>query len=131
LNPNTENNVEVYEVITATNFDNEVERFVKKKKFRSLPKQVIDLMADLEEGKLDGTLYRHKEDPIYCDIYKIRLPTPDANAGKSNGYRVIYVVVSKERRIVLLTVYYKKEQTTVPDFYIDGLIDGICFKQIN
>ena len=60
-----------------------------------------------------------------ADVYKMRLPNPDANAGKSGGYRVIYTVVTDHKLLFILTIYCKKEKISVPDAYIEGLLDGI------
>jgi mRNA-degrading endonuclease RelE of RelBE toxin-antitoxin system len=116
--------VETYQIVQGADFVNEAKRLVKKKKFFSLPKQIDEMMNDLKEGKLDGDRIAHRDTPTPHDVYKLRLPNPDADAGKSNGYRVIYLVVTENKIIVLLTVYYKKEQEDADDTYINGLIDG-------
>ena len=58
------------------------------------------------------------------EVYKLRLPNPDTKAGKSDGYRIYYIVVTEQRIVVLLTIYYKKEDEAVSDAYVNGLIDG-------
>jgi mRNA-degrading endonuclease RelE of RelBE toxin-antitoxin system len=105
-------------------FPKQFRRLARKKGFHSLPDQIGDLTSDLEKGKLDGDRIAHNDTPTPHDVYKLRLPNPDADAGKSNGYRVIYLVVTENRIIVLLTIYYKKEQADADDTYINGLIDG-------
>jgi mRNA-degrading endonuclease RelE of RelBE toxin-antitoxin system len=52
------------------------------------------------------------------------MPNPDADAGKSNGYRLIYLIVSGDSLVVLLAIYYKKETAAVSDSYIKDLADG-------
>jgi mRNA-degrading endonuclease RelE of RelBE toxin-antitoxin system len=116
--------VEAYQVEQGKDFVKEAKRLIGKKKFFSLPKQIDALIRDLEEGKLDGDRIAHREMPMPHDVYKLRLPNPDANAGKSNGYRVIYLVVTENKIIIILTIYYKKEQPEADDTYINGLIDG-------
>ena len=118
----TNNNI--FEVEYLSEFDKEVSRFIRKKKFRSLPDQVEELVKQAERGEFDGDKIMHKDFPTPHDIYKLRLPNPDANVGKSNGYRVIYMVLTETKIVVLLTIYYKKEQETIPDIYIDALTDG-------
>jgi len=113
----------LFEIDTTQNFDKEVERFVRKKKFRKLPKQIAELGEELSQGKFSGTLVKRVEKPIKYDEYKLRLPNEDANEGKSNGYRVIYAVMQKNKLVLLITVYYKKEIETVSQEYIDGLIE--------
>jgi len=114
-------------VVFLSEFDKELERFVRKKKFKKLPAQVDELEKQLQDGKIPGKFIRRAEEPEPYEVYKLRLPNPDANAGKSDGYRIYYLVVTAWRIIVLMTVYYKKEQETVSDAYIDGLIDGFFF----
>jgi len=123
-------NLEVYDVDRSTEFIGEAKRLIRKKKFFTLPKQIDELVADLKQGKLEGDRIKHSETPTPYDVYKLRLPNLDANVGKSNGYRVIYFVVTDEKVIVLLTMYYKKEQEDVTDTYIDGLIDGYFLSRI-
>jgi len=117
-------NVEVYEVKTDIDFDKNFMRFIKKKKFKLLSSQIKDLSVKLKRGEFEGDKITHNDEPTPYDVYKIRLPVPDINVGKSDGYRVIYMVVAESKIIVLLIIYYKKEQPTVSDVYIRGLIDG-------
>ena len=111
-------------VVLYSEFDKELERFVRKKKFKKLPSQIDELEKQLLDGEIPGTFIRRAEEPEPYEVYKLRLPNPDSNSGKSDGYRVYYIVVTAWRIVVLMTVYYKKEQETVSDTYIDGLIDG-------
>jgi len=113
-----------YEIETLEDLDKNVERFVKKKSFKSLPNQLEELQLKLINGEFPGDRIRHRDEPEPVDVYKLRLPNPDTNAGKSNGYRIIYIVVTERRIVVLLTIYYKKEQESVTDTYVNGLIDG-------
>lgn len=73
---------------------------------------------------MEGNHIAHSDLPTPYDVYKVRLPNLDTNKGKSNGYRVVYIVITERKVVVLLTIYYKKEQATAPNNYINGLIDG-------
>ena len=57
--------------------------------------------------------------------YKCRLANEDTKVGKSNGYRELYAVFTDDMFIYIIDVYYKKEQESVDDSYIDGLIQGL------
>ena len=116
--------IDYYEISEQKEFLKNVHRLVKKKRFVSLPGQLMDLEEALSRGEFSGELLSHGDEPEPYDLYKLRLPNPDANAGKSDGYRVIYLVVTEEKIVVLLTIYYKKEQEDVTDTYVMGLIDG-------
>ena len=122
--------IDVYEIQETPDFGKQFNRFVRKKHFLSLPAQIGDLFDAFRKGEFEGERIKHVEAPIAYDVYKLRLPNPDADAGKSNGYRVIYVVVTEVRLVVFLTIYYKKEDADVSDLYIDGLIDGCVLDMI-
>jgi mRNA-degrading endonuclease RelE of RelBE toxin-antitoxin system len=113
-----------YEVERIAEFDKTENRLTKKKRFFSLPCQVDELEEKVKNGEFDGTHMTHSENPEPHDVYKLRLPNPDANASKRDGYRVYYMVVTEKKIVVFLVVYYKKETPTVSDTYIQGLIDG-------
>ena len=117
-------NIEVYEITEQSDFEKNAKRFVKKKKFFSLIGQIEDLRNKAKNGEFEGDKITHRDEPTPYDVYKLRLPIPDISVGKSDGYRVIYMVVTEVKTVVFLTIYYKKEQTIVSDTYITGLIDG-------
>ena len=114
----------LFEIDTTKDFDKEVERFIRKKKFRKLPKQIEELSKELSQGKFDGDLIKEATSPIKYVEYKLRLPNEDTKSGKSNGYRVIYAVILEDKLVLLVAIYYKKEKDTLPQEYIDGLIVG-------
>ncbi|MDR2589621.1 MAG: hypothetical protein LBC71_01340 [Oscillospiraceae bacterium] len=113
-----------YKVGKIAEFDRNAKRFIKKKKFKSLPKQIDELIEQFEKGGFKGDRILHSKTPVNYDIYKLRLPNPDTNTGKSGGYRVIYLVVTKAKIVVLLTIYYKKETSDVTDAFLKWLVDG-------
>jgi len=116
--------IEIYEIKETIDFDKNFMRILKKKRFFSLPDQIKDLKDKLQKGEFEGDKITHRDLPTPYDVYKLRLPNPDTGAGKSDGYRIIYMVVAKNKIVVLLTMYYKKEDATVSDVYVNGLIDG-------
>ena len=118
------NNIEYFEIEPLDEFANSLSNLVKKKRFHTLPSQIRDLNNDLKKGVFPGDLISVSSEPKAYKVYKLRLPNPDANVGKSNGYRIYYLVVTESRLVVILTIYYKKEIEAVSDIYIKGLIDG-------
>jgi mRNA-degrading endonuclease RelE of RelBE toxin-antitoxin system len=116
--------IDLYEIYPIDEFKERVGRLTNKKRFFSLPDQIEELFDAFKKGEFKGVRIKHIENPCACDVYKLRLPNPDAGAGKSNGYRVIYSVIEEARLVVFLTIYYKKETADVSDQYIAGLIDG-------
>jgi len=122
--------IDIYEVTETHEFGKRFDRLTKRKRFFSLPVQIGDLFVAFQKGEFEGDRIRHSEGPFAYDVYKLRLPNPDTGAGKSNGYRVIYLVATDVRIVVFLTIYYKKEEADVSDQYIDGLIDGCLLDMV-
>jgi mRNA-degrading endonuclease RelE of RelBE toxin-antitoxin system len=117
-------NIELYEIELLDDFKSEARRLTKKKNFKTLPDQIDELIDKIERGEFEGDKITHRNSPTPYDVYKLRLPNLDTGAGKSNGYRIIYMVVTEVKVVVFVTIYYKKEQANVSDKYITGLIDG-------
>jgi mRNA-degrading endonuclease RelE of RelBE toxin-antitoxin system len=116
--------IELFESDTTDEFDKEVKRFIKKKKFVTLPDLLEDLDDDVRSGIFGDDVWFHDDTPIPYDVYKKRLPNPDNKEGKSNGFRVIYAVMSEHKFVLFATVYYKKEVTKIKEEYIRALIEG-------
>jgi mRNA-degrading endonuclease RelE of RelBE toxin-antitoxin system len=121
--------VDVFEIEYSDDFEANVNRLVKKKKFRKLPDQIGELICDLKKGDFQGTLIRHLDLPVKHDVYKLRLLNKDTNEGKLNGYRVYYSVMLDDKLVLLVTIYYKKETESVSENFIDGLIEGYLLAQ--
>lgn len=83
-----------YEVIAIDAFQKDVKKLFKK--YRSIKKDILELIERLEED------YRIGID-LGNNLYKIRVKNSDIG-GKSGGYRVIYYVRLPNDRIYLLTI---------------------------
>ena len=116
--------IDFFEVRASDDFTKSLDRLTRKKRFFSLPDQISELVTAFREGRFEGERITQTNTPMIADVYKMRLPNPDANIGKSGGYRVIYIVVTEVRIVVFLALYFKKEEADLPDPYIKGLIDG-------
>jgi hypothetical protein len=122
-----ENDVKIYDVVIGDDSDKEIRRLVRKKGFKSLPKQIYDLADDIEKGELKGDVVLSYAEPTKIDVYKMRLPAPEANAGKSDGFRVVYAVAISRKLAYILTVYYKKKKPIVSDHEIRAMVNAfIC-----
>ncbi|GHU48469.1 hypothetical protein FACS1894120_6900 [Clostridia bacterium] len=120
-------NPEEFEIDYFAEFDKQLKRLVTKKKFYKLPDIVDELVDEMKTGVFHGDVYFHSDVPVSYDVYKLRLPNPDANEGKSGGFRVIYSVMADNKLVVMLAVYHKKDQENVTRNYLQGLIDGYFF----
>lgn len=47
-------------------------------------------------------------------VFKIRLPNPDQNCGKSKGFRLIYEWDSEVKRLYLLRIYTHQQMEDIP-----------------
>lgn len=120
--------VKIFKVDFGDDYEKHIRRLVRKKKFYSLPDQMDEIIENFENGNFtgdfDGDEILRVEAPVPYSVYKLRMPNPDANAGKSNGYRLIYLIVSADALVVLIAIYYKKEIADVSDNYVKDLADG-------
>ncbi|MDR2167911.1 MAG: hypothetical protein LBE35_08710 [Clostridiales bacterium] len=122
--------IDYYEVREYEEFKGAVTRFVKKKKYKKLPYQLLEVEESLAKGDFLGTMTKKSDEPIPHEVYKLRLPNKDTKTGKSKGYRLFYMVVTQAKIIVLMTIYYKPETEALTDNYIDGLISGIFLESL-
>jgi mRNA-degrading endonuclease RelE of RelBE toxin-antitoxin system len=53
------------------------------------------------------------------EVYKLRIPDPDRNTGKSGGYRLIYWWRRAERELVGLLFFHKSEKEDATQSEID------------
>jgi mRNA-degrading endonuclease RelE of RelBE toxin-antitoxin system len=118
-------NTALYEVEYYPDFEKGFKRYFKKKRFIHLPAQIRELVEELEHGQFSGSLLFREDEPEPYEVYKKRLPNPDANKGESHGYRVVYLARHQNKLVAMITIYYKGDKETVPDSYIRGWVDAI------
>ena len=88
------------------------------KKYRSLPADLRELLAELSENPFLGS-------PLGRNCYKIRLKISSKNTGKSGGGRIITHVLVKGKIIKLLSIYDKSEQEDIEDAEIIRRLKGL------
>lgn len=116
-----------YSIITTPRFQEDIEYYIKKKKFTNIDDDLDSIISELEKGNLLGDAINGLKMDLSNHTYKVRVANSNANSGKSNGYRLIYYVVKDEKEIYLLTVYYKKEENKIPsNFEIIKLLNEYC-----
>jgi mRNA-degrading endonuclease RelE of RelBE toxin-antitoxin system len=127
------NELQIFEIQTYEDFDEALNFYLKKRKYKRLNKQVQDLIENFSKGIFDSSAtpsLKHSETPTPYDIYKMRMANPDAGEGKSGGYRVVYMVRSHNKIIVLLTMYSKSDKANISDREIELLIDGYFMSEL-
>ena len=105
-----------YRVELSGNFQKEAKRLVKK--HRSLAEEINKLLLSLKTKPAQGT-------PIGMNCYKIRLAIKSKGKGKSGGARVITCVITIEKKVILLSIYDKAEQSDIPANLLKQLVKEI------
>ena len=107
---------------TVVNISSEAQKKIKrlKRKYPSVTGEVRKLVAQLEDDNRPGD----KIAGVGYDVYKVRLPNPSAQRGKSGGFRVIYYVQFADI-VILLTIYSKTEQTDISSEKIRQVLQNI------
>ena len=59
-----------YSVDNLAEFDRNLRRFVKKKRFFALPGQIDELICKFENGDFDGDLIIKSDSPVEYEVYK-------------------------------------------------------------
>lgn len=116
-----------YDIISTERFENDMQYYVKKKKYKHIIDDVEKVVNSLEQGELLGDVI--PDLAINCNEHtvKVRVANTDTKVGKSNGYRIIYYVVKDDKEIFLLTIYYKKEDNRIPtNKEIASLVKEYC-----
>jgi mRNA-degrading endonuclease RelE of RelBE toxin-antitoxin system len=125
--------IDVYEVEIWDDFKKQYKLYLKKRKYRNLESQVRNLISDFKQGKFDSSTtppLLHSDVPTPYDLYKMRMANPDAGEGKSGGYRIIYMVKTEHKVIILMTIYSKSDKENITDREIELLIDGYFMSQL-
>ena len=89
-----------------------------KKKYKSIKKDVLELVNELEKDPTMGI-------DLGKNTFKIRIKNSDNNKGKSAGYRVITYCINEENEIFLITIYSKSEKENILDFELKELINKV------
>lgn len=99
-----------YSVFAVRSFEKDL--FKLARKYPKVLDNVADLFERLEGGSIEG-------DPVPRlnlngdKVFKTRLENPDANKGKSGGFRVIWYLVTSKGYIYPLTIYSKSDQEDI------------------
>jgi mRNA-degrading endonuclease RelE of RelBE toxin-antitoxin system len=107
-----------FEIVFSDNFLREIKKLSKK--YKSMKNDFEIFLDELENNPLQG-------DSLGKDCYKVRMAIASKQKGKSGGARVITCVKIVKEKLVLLSIYDKKEQDSISDKEIDKLLKHIDF----
>ena len=109
-------------MLTKVNIPSEARKDIKhlRRKYPAVTSEVLKLVERLENGERPGDKISH----VGYDVYKVRLPNPSAQRGKSGGFRVIYYVQLADS-VFILRIYSKTEQTDIHPEEIRHILEGI------
>lgn len=123
----SQNDVEFYEIVPTEKFDGDIRFYIKKRKYTHIIKDIQDILDDLGKGVFKGDVIADLKLGTGDNTYKVRAINSNKKQGKSNGYRLIYYVETKERIVFLITIYHKKDDNRIPsDSEIADLIKEHC-----
>ena len=95
----------------TSRFKQDVKLYIRKKKYLKIREDIKSVTDKLEHGLLVGD---ELQDIVANGrTFKVRIANSSAKVGKSNGFRLIYYVVTEEGDIYLLTIYSKKDDDKV------------------
>lgn len=106
----------IYNVEVTAYFAKQLKRLVKK--YPSLKKEYAELIHSLKVNPELGVKLRN-------NCFKIRLAIASKQKGKSGGARVITHVQIIEKKVYLLSIYDKSEQSDINDKDLDNWLVGI------
>lgn len=115
-----------YNVIPTQKFIKDLDFYYRKKKYKKIEKDILEITEQLEDGKLIGEELEELGISIDESVFKVRAVNSSINVGKSNGFRIIYYVVKNDNEIYLLTIYSKKDKETIEVNEIKKLIKMYC-----
>jgi mRNA-degrading endonuclease RelE of RelBE toxin-antitoxin system len=104
-------------MIKEIRFSDEFSRAFKrlKKRYRSLPNDLKQLLASLVENPNQGV-------ELYNGMRKVRLNFASKNRGKRGGGRVIIRLAVSDTSLTFVYIYDKSDMDNVSDEFLDQVI---------
>ena len=99
-------------VIPTRNFNDNVEYYLRKKKYKKIYSDIKTVTDELEKGNFVGVKLEGLNIPEDTAVYKVRVANSSANVGKSHGFRMIYYVAIEDE-VYLLAIYSKKDDIRI------------------
>ena len=107
-------------MIKEIRFSDEFSRAFKrlKKRYRSLPSDLKQLLASLVENPNQGV-------ELYNGMRKVRLNFASKNRGKRGGGRVIIRLAVNDTSLTFVYIYDKSDMENVSDEFLDQVIINV------
>lgn len=105
-------------VVATPHFNRNFKRL--RKKYRRIEVDLKPLVAQLEQGETPGNQIQG----VKFTVYKVRIPSSDAQRGKSGGYRVIYYLKTADF-IFLVDIYPKSERKDIRTGELRRLVEEV------
>ena len=79
------------------------------KKYRNIRSDIEPVVEKIQKGQFVGDRIQKTG---HFNVYKVRARNRDNRKGKRGGYRIIYFV-ENDRKVILVTLYSKTEQSDI------------------
>ena len=103
-----------FEIIFTEPFEKKAKHLIKK--FPSFKNDLKQLTDSLAENPEQGTALGNA-------CYKIRVAIKSKGKGKSGGARVITYLRTQKKKVYLIDIYDKSEQSTISDKELKQLVE--------
>ncbi len=105
-----------FNVLITSDFKRDSKKLLKK--FRSLKKDILELITSLELTPRQGI-------SLGQDCYKLRLAIKSKGKGKSGGARIITCVKIHNKNVYMLCIYDKPDRENISDKELSKLINKL------
>ena len=106
-----------YEVVLSASFRRSSKKLAKK--YNSYKDDLADIISSLEINPKQGA-------SLGQNCYKLRLAISSKGTGKRGGARVVTYVVTEDEKVILLTIYDKKDKADLQPGELDDLLANIA-----
>lgn len=90
-------------------------KYLKKKlNYVKINKDLKSILDAIQNGNSDSKAIVGLGKKYGGNVFKIRVPNLTENKGKSNGFRLIYYLITEQNTIYLITIYSKKDENKNP-----------------
>jgi mRNA-degrading endonuclease RelE of RelBE toxin-antitoxin system len=106
----------IFKIIPSPRFLKDAKRLSKK--YKSIKKDIDGLSEQLQTNPHAGT-------DLGRGLYKIRLKSSDMARGKRGGFRIIYYLLTQDKKIYLLTIFSKTEVENIDIKKIHEILEDL------